>query len=141
MPAAQRNFIVEQGADWLRSVQLLQSPGGPALDLTGCSAQLLARDSAGGNILLADLSVGEGVTIDALNGAITLALSASQTAAIATAGLNTRTVSECLGQGADGAPLSVTRSGPCGVYDLSLSYADGSIAYLLTGYFLIWPRV
>lgn len=78
------DFTIDQGADWAKRVPLLDEAGAAA-DLTGYDARMQIREHDTDDVILADLRVGAGITIDAANGIVTLALTAAQTTAITVA--------------------------------------------------------
>lgn len=142
MPQCQQEpwgLIVKRGATWVRVFELLDAPppGGAPINLANCSAQLIAKDQDGGNIVLANL-VG---VIDAGAGTITFTISKEETAVIPIVGLPILTTSETVGYSACGEAIVETITGPTGVYDIPVTYADGTVDYIAGGNFSIGPQV
>lgn len=75
------NVFVPQGADWEITL-IYKDENGIAKNLTGFGVAMQARRSFEHPDKLVDLSVGSGITLDAPNGKITIALTNAQTTAL-----------------------------------------------------------
>jgi hypothetical protein len=111
--AATHNFVCEQGATFSRQITWLDSNGAP-LDLTGYTARMQVRATVDASSALFNLTSGAGdITLGGAAGTITIAISATATAAVAAG---------------------------CYVYDLEL--VDGATVYrLLQGEFEVDAEV
>jgi len=77
--AGQKNFEVDQNATFSFVVEYKDNNGN-AIDLTGASAKMQVRDTAGGTKLAVTLtSPSGGITIDPTNGKLTVKLTPTQT--------------------------------------------------------------
>jgi len=96
MAAGKHNFLIEQGADFIQTIQFLTPPldpinapdtPGPPVDITGWDARMQVRqgpDRAGGTIIL-DLSIGGGeisLVSPETDGTFQVAVTAAVTAAL-----------------------------------------------------------
>ena len=82
--AATYDVIIDQGATWNLAVQWLDSTGN-AVDLTGFDvrAQLRTAYADQGGVILADLTIGDGVTVtDPAEGKFLLTIDAATTESI-----------------------------------------------------------
>lgn len=73
---------VPLGTTWEESWQLLQSDGGPAVDLTGYQARMHIREYLDDAAPLATLETGDEITITALEGRIDLRMEAPDVTAL-----------------------------------------------------------
>lgn len=73
------------GTTWEEEWELLQSAGGPAVDLTGYSARMHIREYIDDAAPLATLATGSGITIVALSGIIRLRMEATAVDALSPA--------------------------------------------------------
>ena len=115
MAAAKLKLLIEQGATFEKVISW--KAGTPALpvNLTGCTARAHVRNELADETTLLELTTENGgITLGGALGTITLALSATATAAL----------------------TWVT-----GVYDLEIVYADGKIRRLLAGTVSVSPEV
>lgn len=127
-------LIIDQGASWTRTFQLRTAipPAGAPVPIYGATARLIAKDSDGGDITLADLTG----TIDAANGLITVSMTPAETLAIPTVGLQIATVTEITGYkvcNGVNVPCERTITGPFGEYDLEVTYSDQTVAFPVGG--------
>jgi len=77
--AGQKNFEVDQNATFSFVLEYKDNSGN-AIDLTGASAKMQVRDTAGGTKLAVTLtSPSGGITIDPTNGKLTVKLTPTQT--------------------------------------------------------------
>jgi len=77
--AGQKNFEVDQNATFSFVLEYKDNNGN-AIDLTGASAKMQVRDTAGGTKLAVTLtSPSGGITIDPTNGKLTVKLTPTQT--------------------------------------------------------------
>ena len=77
--AGQKNFEVDQNATFSFVLEYKDNNGN-AIDLTGASAKMQVRDTAGGTTLAVTLtSPSGGITIDPANGKLTVKLTPTQT--------------------------------------------------------------
>jgi len=77
--AGQKNFEVDQNATFSFVLEYKDNDGN-AIDLTGASAKMQVRDTAGGTKLAVTLtSPSGGITIDPTNGKLTVKLTPTQT--------------------------------------------------------------
>lgn len=77
--AVQKNFEVDQNTTFTFIVEYKDSNGNP-INLTGASAKLQVRDTKGGTKLAVSLtSPSGGITIDAVNGKLTVKMTPTQT--------------------------------------------------------------
>lgn len=77
--AGQKNFEVDQNATFIFVLEYKDNNGN-AIDLTGASAKMQVRDTAGGTKLAVTLtSPSGGITIDPTNGKLTVKLTPTQT--------------------------------------------------------------
>jgi hypothetical protein len=77
--AGQKNFEVDQNATFSFVLEY-KDDNGNAIDLTGASAKMQVRDTAGGTKLAVTLtSPSGGITIDPTNGKLTVKLTPTQT--------------------------------------------------------------
>lgn len=112
--SASYNIVVDQGATIDRVFTWYQADGVTPVNLTGFSAHMQVRSSAGGT-LLADLSTAEGqISLGEAAGTITLNVAAAVTAGWTFGG---------------------------GVYDLQLTDPLGNVTTLLAGLFTVNPAV
>jgi hypothetical protein len=82
MPAATYNFTIEQGATFTITFGYRASTGAP-INLTGFSARMHARQPLESSRTLINATTANGLlTIAPLDGTVTLALTATQTAAL-----------------------------------------------------------
>lgn len=115
MAAAKLKLLIEQGATFEKVISW--KAGTPALpvNLTGCTARTHVRNEiADETTLLVLTTENGGITLGGVLGTITLALSATATAAL---------------------------TWTTGVYDLEIVYADGKIRRLLAGTVNVSPEV
>ena len=99
MAAGKHNFLIEQGADFIPTVQFLTAPvdpdnapetPGPPVDITGWDARMQVREGpnkAGGTIIL-DLTLGAGeivIVAPATDGTFQIVVDAATTAALTAA--------------------------------------------------------
>lgn len=106
MPAAIRNFAIDQGATFNQVITWKDSAGAP-INLTGYSARMQARKNKNAGDVLVELTTQNGrIILGGSTGRITLNIPASVTAA-----------------------FNWTR----GLYDLELVRADGEVSRLLQG--------
>ena len=83
MSAAVINLDIEQGATFRQQFQWFNPDGTTPIDLTGCSAKSQWRASIDSTEVLIELSTANGkIVIDAVQGMVTLHLSAVETAAL-----------------------------------------------------------
>lgn len=78
--AAQRALTIEQGATF--SYEIACSSDGEAMDLTGYEARMQARYSVSDDSPVIDLSLGNGITIDAEAGTVTITIDAEDTGSL-----------------------------------------------------------
>jgi len=77
--AGQKNWEVDQNATFSFIVDY-KDPDGAAIDLTGASAKMQVRDTKGGSKLAFTLtSPSGGITIDPINGKLTISITPTQT--------------------------------------------------------------
>lgn len=93
MAAGKHNYLIEQGADFIETIQYLSPPvdpdndpetPGPPIDITGWDARMQIRESPGfGGTLIADLTTGGGeiTLLDAANGIFQVRIPEATTAA------------------------------------------------------------
>jgi hypothetical protein len=104
--AAKYKLFIEQGATF-RQVLTWKDASGAPVDVTGCVGRMQVRPSVDSDIVLLELtSVTGGVTFGGATGAITLFISAAQTAGI---------------------------DWLSGVYDLEVEFPDGTVRRLIYG--------
>lgn len=72
------SFVIEQNSDFNRTMTVKDSSGA-AVNLTGKTVRLVAKAADGTEAI--DLTEGNGITVDAVNGKITIALADSVTEA------------------------------------------------------------
>lgn len=143
MPAKRKDFICEQGTDWVRVLTLRQkstAPGrqGAPLNLTNYHARMMVRSSFDGEILASIDDVSGGIVIDPLLGKITLKLTNLQTGSMQTKGLPIRLVTEVAGTSDSD---NITYTCPTAIYDLEIVDGDGEVSRLLYGEFGIPAEV
>lgn len=73
---------VPLGTTWEEDWQLLQSKGGPPVDLTGYSARMMLREAVEDPTPLATLTTGSGLTITGAEGRIRLRMEAPDVTAL-----------------------------------------------------------
>jgi hypothetical protein len=121
--AAYQDLQCEQGAAFTRTLQLKR--GGVAMPLTGYKARMQVRPSISNAAITVELNTENGrISIDAVNGVVTLRLTATETG-------NLKVPSDRAGF-----PHSSKQ-----VYDLFLIPADGSAFPIMRGGFEIVARV
>lgn len=79
MSAGTYNFTIEQGATFTRTLNW-QNPDGSAINLTGYTAKMQARDKSG-NILI-DFGASGTLTVNGSAGSVTITLPAAVTTAL-----------------------------------------------------------
>lgn len=115
MSAASYDFTVEQGATWDETFTWKDNSSPPvAIDLTGYSAHMQLRPSAGDSTLYLDLTNGTGITLGGGAGTIRVVLTAAQTTAFSW-------------------PMLAGQSAPTAKYDLKVTDAGGTVYRLLKG--------
>ncbi len=107
------DLVCYQGSTFTREITITDNAGS-IIDLSGYTAQMQARPSAGSSTLIVELSTSNSrIVIDGVNGKITLTLTPVETAAITTSG----------------------------VYDLELTAPDTTVTRPLEGRFILVPEV
>lgn len=86
MAAVNYDLDIEQGATFSRLFIWKDAQGAP-IDLMGCSARMQVRPSVSSELVLLDLSLGNGLTLGGVTGEIELEISAQQTAAMKRGGV------------------------------------------------------
>jgi hypothetical protein len=77
--AGQKNFEVDQNTTFTFTIEY-EDPTGNPINLTGCTAKMQVRDSKGGQKLAFTLtSPSGGITIDPLDGKLTIKMTPTQT--------------------------------------------------------------
>lgn len=108
------DLVIQQGDDFSKAVPVLDQSGNPA-DITGYSASMQIRPTAGSSVTLLSLSSpSTGITLQSVPGVVTITITHAQTAAL--------------------------WPQPC-VYDLTLTDPSGNVARFLTGDITITPAV
>ncbi len=128
MPAVQRDFIFEIGADFLREIYL--QPG-PDADVRTWVARMQVRPSADSAVVVLEMNTGNGcISLD--YGRVSLHVGSAEGAALDLLAL-TRVgcVNEPRAPGEQGLPYSA--KGRLGVYQLELENPAGRVFRLLTG--------
>lgn len=78
--ATSKNFEVDQNATFTFQVQYVEDDEVTPINLTGSTAKMQVRDTAGGNKLAFTLtSPASGITIDGPNGLLTIKMTPTQT--------------------------------------------------------------
>lgn len=131
--AAVKNYIIDQGSEWRRSIRL-QQPSGDPVDLTGCTARMQIRRAVEGEII-AELTTDNGrLVIDEAAGRISMHIPSAVTDAFTTDGLLVDRITEG----------SKTKTGPVAVYDLEVLFptdTDPDVYRFLEGRMLINAQV
>lgn len=135
MPAGTWNTVIEQGADWTRTLTW-QDSGGTPINLTGYTAKMQIRLSSDSTALIVELNsapaTGKGtITLGGALGTIQLDLTAALTATLSFAGGETGTVTEA----------GETVEGLLGVHDLELTSPTGVVTRLVAGAVCFAPEV
>jgi hypothetical protein len=133
MAAARKNFVVEQGSYWLRTLIIKESENGPIVPLTGYSFKMQIRDPEIGGLLLS-LEEGDGITVIPLDGKIDLEILDTVSSALS---LNAKwsTIVELYQDG-----KTVKGYGPTYRYDLEVD--NGAVVTkLLTGSICVVPEM
>lgn len=134
MPARDRNFIIEKGADFQR--QLYLKPG-PDADIRDFTARMQVRATTSSEAFLLELTTAnDKITCD--YGVVTLNLTAAMTAAIDTSTLTTKGK---LTEPAAAGELPFEGEGKLAVYDLELESPAGIVTRYLQGKVVIVDNV
>ena len=80
MPAGIYNIVIEQGADFDRTITWRDATGA-LVNVTGYTAQAMGRDNQESATAIFDLTVGTGITLGGAAGTINLLIAGSATAA------------------------------------------------------------
>jgi hypothetical protein len=72
------NFKIIQGDTFVLSV-IYKDPSGNPIDITGYTAEFQVRDIPGGKVICATVDTTNGITIDGVNGKITITVSSDLT--------------------------------------------------------------
>ena len=125
MTAAKYDIILQQGSDEIRTFTLM-APDGVPINLRTCHAHCQVRDKAEGEVLFTPtLELGD------WEGWIKWTVAAEQTTGMSFAGLKSQTITE----------NGNTFTGPSAVYDLEVTYGDGTTQRVLQGNIIISPEV
>lgn len=127
MAAGIYDIIIEQGADW-RLVLTWKNESGAAVNLTGYKARMQVRESFASKAKVFDLTTENGrITMDAVNGTITMQLPAEASAAVAINPAKTAWI--------DGKQAQQL------VFDLEMIAPDNAVTRLIQGAALFVPEV
>ena len=127
--ANKQDFIIDKGADWVRTIYM-RDENDAVIDLTGAAAAMMIKTAAGGTTLASISTAAGGITITGATGRIDLAIADTVTAAMATTGLPVRTITEYITDAGE----PVQADAPCAVYAIELTYASGLVERILEGY-------
>ena len=137
------DLIIKIGVDWIRILSYKQSDGTTPVNLTGYTARMQVRATTSSQIKILDLTtVNGGITIDGVNGLITIHATATQLTEDAThLQLGSiisapATLNEDLSNG-----TKLQGFGKLALYDLDVISAGGVITKLLSGKVCFEPSV
>jgi len=85
---ARVDLKIYQGSDFLQEVTFLQTAGGTPVDLTGLTGRMQIRQTLASSDIIMDMTTANGrLTFGGATGVVTMALTATETAAILTDGV------------------------------------------------------
>lgn len=85
MPAARKDYILEQGAKW--EIVLTFSQLGSLLNLTGAGFRMQVRESVDSASTIFSLTIGTGIAVNTVTSKVTVTLTGSQTAGVTDASM------------------------------------------------------
>lgn len=108
------NLTIQQGDTFVLAVRWIDDVTGQPVDLTGATARMQLRSYYTSPAVVLDLASGTGITIDALEGRLTIVVSAVQTAAL---------------------------QAQSGVYDLEVTFPSNVVKKAMRGTYTVDPEV